>query len=111
MSRPFCTPSAMECRVVGFLPVQQEIQCNLRDPPKDSAGSELPAFHGSFETGDARAFDEDMRETSGRSLDSQCMAARGPSISYRVALEIRVRIHECVRGAPGNVSRPSTDRS
>ncbi|CAK9831368.1 hypothetical protein ANTRET_LOCUS8373 [Anthophora retusa] len=37
-----------------------------------------------------------MRETGGRSLDSQCMAARGPSISYRAALEIRVRIYTSV---------------
>lgn len=49
-----------------------------------------------------------MRETSGRSLDSQCMAARGPSISYRAPLEIRVRPgRACVRRvAPANVSSP-----
>ncbi|CAK9798502.1 hypothetical protein ANTPLA_LOCUS1616 [Anthophora plagiata] len=63
---------------------------------KDGGDGVFPAFHGSFEMGDARAFDEDMRETGGRSLDSQCMAARGPSISYRAALEIRVRIYTSV---------------
>lgn len=72
---------------------------SLREPCKGGANRNLPAFRESFETGDARALDEDMRETSGRGLDSQCMAARGPSISYRAALEVRVRARVCSRRA------------
>lgn len=82
----------------------------FRDPSCDIASRLLSTFHGSFETGDARALDEDMREISGRSLDSQCMAARGPSISYRAALEVRVQLHECVRGSPATLL-PANDCS
>lgn len=72
----------VDCNIVAWY---CRLYKKLNSTPRDGTGYEFPTFHWSFETGDARAFDEDMRETSGRSLDSRCMAARGPS--YRAALE------------------------